>query len=102
MAATRAYSRCRRRDMWVRRAVVAAAAGALALFFALLWLEHNSPLELPRPTGPFAVGRVSTTWVDTARVDPFAPAPAQKRELVVWLWYPAQRADRAQPAEYFP
>ena len=47
---------------------VVAAVGALGvgLLMASLWLEHNSSLELPRPTGPFAVGRVSTTWVDTS------------------------------------
>ncbi|HEV8580161.1 MAG TPA: family membership [Thermoanaerobaculia bacterium] len=83
---------------------VVAAAGVLAveLLFAALWLEHNSPLELPRPTGPFAVGRISTTWTDTARMDPFAPPPARPRELVVWIWYPAQRSARAQTAEYLP
>jgi hypothetical protein len=78
---------------------VVAAAGALGvgLLLASLWLEHNSSLELPRPTGPFAVGRVSTTWVDTGRLDPFAPAPAQKRELVAWIWYPARPSDRSAP-----
>ena len=83
-------------------AVAALGALALALLFASLWLEHNASLELPRPTGPFAVGRISTTWVDTSRVDPFAPAPGTHRELVVWIWYPAQRSDRAQTAEYLP
>jgi dienelactone hydrolase len=94
-------SRLKRIGKWL---AVAAAMGALAIgfFVASLWWEHNSSLELPRPTGPFAVGRVSTTWVDTDRVDPFAPAPAQKRELVVWIWYPAERSDRAQTAEYLP
>lgn len=78
--------RLKRIGKWL---AVAAAMGALAIGFFLtsLWWEHNSSLELPRPTGPFAVGRVSTTWVDTDRVDPFAPAPTQKREIVVWIWY---------------
>jgi predicted dienelactone hydrolase len=81
-----------------------AAAGFLAigLLFAAMWWEHDSALELPPPTGPYAVGRVGTTWVDPARLDPFAPAPASKRELVVWIWYPAQRSDRAPTAEYLP
>ena len=83
-------------------AVVAAGVFAVGLLFAALWLEHNSPVELPSPTGPFAVGRVSTTWVDPTRVDPFAPAPAPHRALVVWIWYPAERSGRAQPAEYLP
>jgi len=81
-----------------------AVAGVFAIgaFFATLWVEHNVSLELPRPTGSFAVGRMNTAWVDTARMDPFAPAPAPRRELVVWIWYPAQRADSAHEAEYVP
>ena len=54
------------------------------------------------PTGPFAVGRLSTTWVDATRVDPFSPTPGQKRELVVWIWYPARRSDESQTADYVP
>jgi predicted dienelactone hydrolase len=57
---------------------------------------------LPPPTGPYAVGRVSTGWVDAARVDPFASSPDQKRELVVWLWYPARSDGQAPAAEYLP
>jgi len=89
----------------VRKVLIVAVAGGVlvvGLLLASLWLEHSSSLELPRPTGPFAVGRVNTTWVDTARVDPFAPAPAPHRELVVWIWYPAQRSARARTAEYLP
>jgi len=35
----------------------------VGLLFAFLWLEHNSSLELPRPTGPFAVGRLNAVGV---------------------------------------
>ncbi len=81
-----------------------ALAGALggALLLALLWLEHNRSLELPSPTGPFAVGRVSAAWVDAGRVDPFASSPGQKRELVAWLWYPGRPRDPSTAAEYNP
>jgi predicted dienelactone hydrolase len=87
-----------------KRLAVAAAMGVLgiALLLALLWLEHSRPLELPLPTGPFAVGRFSTEWVDAGRVDPFGSSASQKRALVVWLWYPAQPDDRSTAAEYFP
>ena len=39
---------------------IAGAVGVLAIgiLFASLWLEHSSSLELQRPTGPFAVGRL--------------------------------------------
>ena len=62
---------------------VVAAVGALALglFFASLWFENSQSLELPRPTGPFPVGRVGTTWVDTGRAYPFAPPPDRDRNL---------------------
>jgi predicted dienelactone hydrolase len=81
-----------------------AATGVLggALFLTLLWLEHTRPLELPPPTGSFAVGRASVGWVDTGRADPFASSPSQKRELVVWIWYPAQLDDHSSAAEYLP
>lgn len=91
-----------KRVLLILAGVIAFGALALGLLLASLWLEHRSALELPRPTGPYAVGRLTTRWVDAARVDPFAPAPAPKRELVVWIWYPAERADRAQAAEYLP
>jgi len=81
---------------------VLAAVGLLVvvLFVASLWVEHTLSVELPLPTGPFAVGRVSATWVDTSREDPFAPRPAEDRELAVWIWYPAQRSDGTPTAEY--
>jgi dienelactone hydrolase len=91
------------RVLWkaVTFALVAGPLG-IALFLAALWLEHNATLELPEPSGPYAVGRRIDTWVDTERTDPFAPIPGQQRELLVWVWYPAQRSERSTPAEYVP
>lgn len=48
------------------------------------------------------VGRTSMVWVDSRRADPFAPAPGEKRALVVWIWYPARPAENRTPAPYFP
>ncbi|MFI5783720.1 alpha/beta hydrolase family protein [Nocardia sp. NPDC051570] len=45
--------------------------------------------QLPAPTGPFAVGRNVVHLVDTARKDPWIPA--QPRELMVSMYYPAQQ-----------
>jgi len=55
----------------------------------LLWLEHATEVTLPTPTGPFAVGRVIYAWADDAQFDPLAPVAGTKRELLVWIWYPA-------------
>src|ERR1700722_4538243 len=70
-----------------KRGVLLGGVLLVALLAALL-IEHNLSVELPAPTGAFAVGRWTTTFVDD-RIDPFAPSPGQKRELVVWIWYPA-------------
>ncbi len=91
------------RALW-KALKVALVAGPLAmvLFLAALWIEHNSTLQLPAPTGSHAVGRLITAWVDTQRTDPYAPTRDQRRELLVWIWYPAERTAQATPAEYLP
>lgn len=74
--------------------------GALALLVSL-WLEHRSAVALPQPTGPFAVGRTLYDWVDDQTLDPLAP-PGTKRELLVWVWYPAAVPSSEKTAEYVP
>lgn len=46
-------------------------------------------LALPRPTGPFPVGRDTLHLTDTDRRDPWAPQAAP-RELMVSMYYPAR------------
>ena len=68
-----------------------AIAGFLAagLLLVALWLEHSSAITLPAPTGPLPVGRAIYAWADDAHSDTMAPVPGAKRELAVWIWYPA-------------
>ncbi|WP_163552334.1 alpha/beta hydrolase family protein [Candidatus Frankia alpina] len=54
-------------------------------------------LALPRPTGPFAVGRDTLHLVNRHRRDPWVPGVA--RELMVDVYYPA-RAATGTPARY--
>jgi predicted dienelactone hydrolase len=93
--------RLKRIGKWLATTVVVGVLAA-ALLLGLLWLEHNRSLELPRPTGPFAVGRVTASWVDEERADPFASPPGRPRELVVWLWYPADPDAPSTTADYLP
>jgi hypothetical protein len=44
-------------------------------------------IQLPRPTGPFGIGRLSYDWIDEHRSDP--SNNRAKREIVVDVWYPA-------------
>ena len=77
-----------------------AVAGVVALLGSL-WLEHRFAITLPAPTGAFAVGRAIYDWTDEATFDTLAPVSGTKRELLVWIWYPATAAQSAT-AEYLP
>lgn len=59
-------------------------------------------IELPAPTGPYGVGRTSFDWVDLARDEPFSEELADRRELAVWVWYPAETAPATAAADYLP
>lgn len=44
---------------------------------------------LPDPSGPYGVGTVRLTLVDSSRTDPTHPESNSPRRLVVQVWYPA-------------
>jgi dienelactone hydrolase len=71
---------------------------ALALLTSAA-LQAQTPPELPAPTGQYAVGRRSFDWVDATRHEPALPDGAARRELLVYLWYPADGAS-GMPAPY--
>lgn len=74
----------------------------LAILFALLKHEHSTEITLPAPTGHFAVGRTTYTWVNNSETDELAPSPGAKREVVAWIWYPSAAVSSAAPGEYLP
>lgn len=90
------------RVLYVFAALAAAGMLGIAALFAFLWLEHRSTVELPAPTGPLAVGRTIQDWTDPVALDLLAPVPATKRELLVWIWYPAAAGPAAVVDEYLP
>jgi predicted dienelactone hydrolase len=64
--------------------------------------SRRQPLILPSPTGSYAVGRMEYDWTDPSRTDPFSSRPNEKRELVVWAWYPASTGGHGPTAPYLP
>jgi dienelactone hydrolase len=59
--------------------------------------------ELPKPTGRFAAGRARFDLKDESREETLGPSGiAAKRELVVWVWYPAMASDESTVAPYLP
>ncbi|WP_456819957.1 hypothetical protein [Cellulomonas sp. URHB0016] len=83
--------RSRRRRRW-RVVGVVALVGVLVVgaYAAYVAETGRRAVALPEPEGPFAVGRSTTTWTDTARAEELAPTPTGHRSLPVWLWYPAE------------
>lgn len=81
-------------------AVLVALGGGALLAFA--WLEHRTEVTLPAPTGSFAVGRTIQDWTDDAHADTLAPVPGTKRELLVWIWYPAAAGQSVVMDDYLP
>ena len=64
--------------------------------------RRPTPPELPAPTGNFGVGRAEFHWIDPTRTDPFSLALADRREVVVYLWYPTSASPGVHRAEYLP
>ncbi|MGW9177350.1 alpha/beta hydrolase family protein [Streptomyces decoyicus] len=59
----------------------------------------HAPLELPRPTGPYAVGRDTLHLTDKQRRDPWVPS-AGARELMASMYYPARPGSHGAHVPY--
>jgi dienelactone hydrolase len=57
---------------------------------------------LPEPSGRYPVGRVSYDWIDEARSEIYDADQQHHRELVVFIWYPAQLERVTEFAPYLP
>lgn len=68
-----------------------------ALILGILLIQHNLRAGLPKPAGPYAVGRATLLLQSLDQKALLSPGP---RTAFVWLWYPAQ--DGAGPCEYLP
>ncbi|HWX41450.1 MAG TPA: family membership, partial [Blastocatellia bacterium] len=74
----------------------------IAALLVSLWLEHRTEVTLPTLTGGFAVGRTLYDWADEQTLDTLAPGPGIRRELLVWIWYPAAAGPSATIDDYLP
>ena len=74
----------------------------IGLFGVLVHFGDHRQVVLPKPTGVYAVGRTLFDWTDENRDDPYSSAIGKHRELMVWLWYPADASLQSKPADYIP
>jgi hypothetical protein len=58
-------------------------------------------LSLPPPTGPHAIGTCTFDWLDRSRPEKASRDPAEFRQLIVQVWYPAQSSE-TPPSPYVP
>lgn len=75
-----------------------ATIGATGLALIALAVAAALPTIVPafrlaRPTGPYAIGTVTYHWVDETRAD--WADPNARRELMVQVWYPAEKTPGA-------
>ncbi|HEV3137900.1 MAG TPA: hypothetical protein VGZ26_08340 [Pirellulales bacterium] len=92
----------RLRAMTIRRIVIlilavvfgVALVGVLAAVLAVFvqYRRDDHPIALPSPRGPHPVGRMLMDWTDARR----------NREIMVFLWYPAQDGTAGHKCEYIP
>jgi len=75
---------------------------AAALIVMGFWADHARGTTLPKPTGPFDVGRLSYFWQDSRHFDTMALKPETRRQLVAWVWYPAVHGQTMAVADYLP
>ncbi|MFG1794471.1 alpha/beta hydrolase family protein [Nocardia sp. NPDC049149] len=86
---------------WRRRAVVVARGGVgiLVVVAGIAWLLVPVP-NLPRPTGPYAVGTEVFRLVDPQRPETATDSADDHRNVVVQAWYPADPAVSGTPSTY--
>lgn len=77
------------------RALSLVALGVLLVGSALATLLPIT--ALPAPGGPYAVGTTIYHFVDEGRDEIYSPAPDDKREIMVQIWYPAEAVPGAEP-----
>ena len=90
---------------WIAKGAAGVVTIAITLLTVLLLTmlrERKTTVILPAPTGHFAVGRTTFAWTDEAAADELAPVPGSKRQVFVWVWYPALQSHSDAPTEYLP
>lgn len=78
-----------------------AALGLATAGGALLPILLPVP-RLPRPSGPYTIGTHIFYVTDAQRQEVYSDDPTDKRQLLVQVWYPAQKPKNGRLAPYVP
>jgi Chlorophyllase enzyme len=93
----------RRREVW-EGTLVSVTDPANRGSWRLSRLDPNSQSAepLPAPTGKYPIGRVAFQWVGESRPELETRLPDDKRELLVYVFYPAVQSPGVPRAPYMP
>ena len=75
---------------------------ALMYFLLLALPDGVAALDIPRPSGPYSIGRVTFAWSDRSRLETMSGNQGEHRELLVHIYYPADASAHGPEAVYFP
>jgi predicted dienelactone hydrolase len=85
---------------WSGWAIAGGVLG-LAVWLAAWALPYLLPVpRLPDPTGPYAIGTQTFYLVDESRSEIYTDDPADKREIMMQVWYPAEPDAEGETAVY--
>ena len=101
ITAPRLLSPASQEKEWSASAVAGSLLGLLVWLVALALAMLLPVPRMPDVTGPYAIGTQSFHLVDGGREEIYTPDPADKRELMMQVWYPADPAARGETAVYF-
>ncbi len=96
--------------MWAGRAkrpgrvavILGTVAGAVALAVSTALPAAVPVFRFRTPTGPYGIGTTTYHWVDVSRPELFTADPADHRELLAQVWYPAEKDTPGPHAPYMP
>lgn len=71
------------------------------LLLLVFSLSIYSQLELPAPSGSYAVSWTTIRWMDHSRPEVLTEDPSDVREVIVVVWYPAEPGTGTREG-YFP
>jgi Platelet-activating factor acetylhydrolase, isoform II len=75
---------------------------SFAAFFTSALAFAAEAAQLPKPPGPYGIGRTAYDWTDSSRLDSVGPDPKLSRELMVCLWYPTEIPSTEPHGVYLP
>ncbi len=92
----------KRKEIGRSRVAVTVQAVLLTLY---LTVSVAAPALLPvfsfeKPSGPYAVGTTVYHWADEQRREPYSDNPADLRELMAQVWYPASEGGGERRSPY--